>query len=190
MVEDSLVQTIATCWWRKARVLRAENGEIHNQLNTLVLDRATLSLEASEALSKAEEILHFAERSASEKKSRAESLQLLRSAQRNLPDLSMGRLYLSELLQVAKSEVAIEGHISMNTAERIVLAFSLWDQSFADACAASSANGPEIEPSTGVGDTEAINERTLILGAIDARIASITVYRSAVVMEYLKRIGR
>ena len=27
-VEESLVQTIATCWWRKARVIRAENGEI------------------------------------------------------------------------------------------------------------------------------------------------------------------
>ncbi len=26
-VEESLVQTIATCWWRKARVIRAENGE-------------------------------------------------------------------------------------------------------------------------------------------------------------------
>src|ERR1035438_7200623 len=28
IVEESLVQTIATCWWRKARVIRAENGEI------------------------------------------------------------------------------------------------------------------------------------------------------------------
>src|SRR2546425_13047035 len=27
VVEESLVQTIAACWWRKARVIRAENGQ-------------------------------------------------------------------------------------------------------------------------------------------------------------------
>jgi len=34
VIEESLVQTIATCWWRKARVLRAENGEIRKRLDT------------------------------------------------------------------------------------------------------------------------------------------------------------
>jgi hypothetical protein len=40
VVEEILVQTIATCWWRKARVLRAENGEIRRRLDTLQEDRA------------------------------------------------------------------------------------------------------------------------------------------------------
>ena len=40
VVEESLVQTIANCWWRKARVLRAENGEIRKRLDTLAVDRA------------------------------------------------------------------------------------------------------------------------------------------------------
>jgi hypothetical protein len=40
VVEESLVQTIATCWWRKARVIRAENGEIRRRLDTLAVDRA------------------------------------------------------------------------------------------------------------------------------------------------------
>ncbi len=39
VVEESLVQTIATCWWRKARVIRAENGEIRKRLDTLGMDR-------------------------------------------------------------------------------------------------------------------------------------------------------
>ena len=34
VVEEMLVQTIATTLWRKARVLRAENGEIRKQLDT------------------------------------------------------------------------------------------------------------------------------------------------------------
>src|SRR5712692_9085093 len=40
VVEESLVQTIATCLWRKARVIRAENGEIRRRLDTLAMDRA------------------------------------------------------------------------------------------------------------------------------------------------------
>jgi hypothetical protein len=40
VVEESLVQTIAACWWRKARVIRAENGEICKRLDTITVDRA------------------------------------------------------------------------------------------------------------------------------------------------------
>jgi len=32
VVEEMLVQKIATCWWRLARVLRAENGRLHVQV--------------------------------------------------------------------------------------------------------------------------------------------------------------
>jgi hypothetical protein len=39
VVEESLVETIAACWWRKARALRAENGEIRKRLDTLAMDR-------------------------------------------------------------------------------------------------------------------------------------------------------
>jgi hypothetical protein len=40
VVEESLVQIIATCFWRKARVIRAENGEIRKRLDLLAVDRA------------------------------------------------------------------------------------------------------------------------------------------------------
>jgi hypothetical protein len=95
----------------------------------------------------------------------------LRPAQSTGPP--QGRLYLSDLLQIAKSEVDIEGHISVNTAKRVSMAFGLWDQSFADACSAFSANGPDTEPSTGGDDEEALKERSLILDAIDTRIEMV-----------------
>src|SRR5438105_2047082 len=38
VVEESLVQTIAICWWRKARVIRAENGEIRKRLDSVAID--------------------------------------------------------------------------------------------------------------------------------------------------------
>jgi hypothetical protein len=38
-MEESLVETIVSALWRKARVLRAENGEIRKQLDTSAADR-------------------------------------------------------------------------------------------------------------------------------------------------------
>ena len=35
VVEETLVQAVAITLWRKARVIRAENGEIRKQLDTL-----------------------------------------------------------------------------------------------------------------------------------------------------------
>jgi hypothetical protein len=35
VVEESLIQTIATSWWRRRRVLRCETGAIRRQLDTL-----------------------------------------------------------------------------------------------------------------------------------------------------------
>ncbi len=40
VVEEALVQTIAASLWRKARVIRAENGEIRTRLDTLRVGRA------------------------------------------------------------------------------------------------------------------------------------------------------
>src|SRR3989442_7143440 len=40
VVEESLVQTIAACWWRKGRVIPAAHGEIRKRLDTLAVDRA------------------------------------------------------------------------------------------------------------------------------------------------------
>ena len=40
VVEEALVQMIATALWRKARVLRAENGEIRKQLDSSAANRA------------------------------------------------------------------------------------------------------------------------------------------------------
>jgi hypothetical protein len=38
IAEELLVQKIATCWWRKARVIRAENGEICKRLDSTKVD--------------------------------------------------------------------------------------------------------------------------------------------------------
>jgi len=88
----------------------------------------------------------------------------------------MSRLYLRELLEVAKSEMDVEGHLSRDTGLRILSAFCMWDEAFACACAASSARAAETTTSTDVGDKEAIHERALLLEAIDVRLEMIRLF--------------
>ena len=75
VIEEMLVQTIATTLWRKARVIRAENGEIRKQLDTLRVDRAVRNSNKAKldlALSEMEMGLYNAENPADGKVSTAE----------------------------------------------------------------------------------------------------------------------
>jgi len=50
VVEETLVQRIATCWWRLARVLRAENGEIRKRLSEVKRELAETAKSVDELL--------------------------------------------------------------------------------------------------------------------------------------------
>jgi len=57
VVEEALVQTIASCWWRKARVIRAENGSICKRLYTVANNRERRNLDEHSGLAKLSAIL-------------------------------------------------------------------------------------------------------------------------------------
>ena len=112
VVEQSLVQTIATCWWRKARVIRAENGEIRKRLDTLAVDRALRNSDKGNldlALSEMDLRIFNAENQADQKVSSRERWSAVQDAQSSLRDHRSGLVYLSALLKMAKSEIASEG---------------------------------------------------------------------------------
>jgi hypothetical protein len=137
IVEETLVQTIATTMWRKARVIRAENGEIRKRLDTLKVDRALRNSDKVNlglALSEMDLHLFNAENLADGKVSTAERLSAAQAAQSNLREHRSSLAYLSALLQAAKSEIASDGHISEKVEERIFLAFGLWDHWFTLTC--------------------------------------------------------
>jgi hypothetical protein len=124
IVEESLVQIIATTLWRKARVIRAENGEIRQRLDTLKVDRALRKSDKANldlAISEVDLHLFNVENPADGKMSTVARWSALQAAQSNLREHHSGLAYLSELLQAAKTEIANDGHISERWQRRFFL---------------------------------------------------------------------
>jgi hypothetical protein len=175
VVEEWLVQTIATCWWRKARVLRAENGEIRRRLDTLQGDRALRTSDKGNfdvALSHMDLGLYDAENPADQKISSRERWSGIQSAQTDMRSHISGVLYMSVLLHRAKSEIVSAGYISEETQKKILLAFCFWDYPFTHACL--HARPPETKaegvPPKDSEDKQAEKERGFVLELIDTQL--------------------
>jgi hypothetical protein len=178
VVEEMLVQTIATCWWRKARVIRAENGEIRKGLDTLAVDRAQRNSDKGNrdlALLTTTWWLHELE--AAPAGLCSDGVSAVREGQRDLYKSQVGLLSLTTLLQAAKSEMASEGYLSEEIRSQIVWMFSQWDFCFAFACLLSPERKKEERPSAIVEDEEVVDEQTdkrnLIAAAIDNQLERI-----------------
>ena len=122
-MEEIFVQTIATCVWRKARVMRAENGEIRKQLDTLSIDRALRSSDKANfglALSEMDIYWYSAENQSDQKVSTMDRWSAMQVAQSNLREHRSGLAYLNALLEIAKSEIASDGHMSEKIRKKIL----------------------------------------------------------------------
>ena len=182
VVEESLVQTIATCFWRKARVIRAENGEIRRRLDTLAVDRALRNSDKANldlALMEMDLGVYSAENQADDKVSTRDRWSAMQVDQSSLRGHSASLAYLSALLQNAKSEVAGEGHISGKTRRRIFLAFCFWDCLFALTClhAGPPETKEEGQPPDSVDDKQAGKRRRDLVAFIDNRLETINVFK-------------
>lgn len=185
VVEESLVQDIANCWWRKARVIRAENGEIRKQLDTLEVDRALQhSDKANLDLILAEMNLNLfsVENQADQQISTMDRWFIMQDAQRDLRRHHSGLAYLSALLQTAKSEITSDGYISKMILEKIYGAFCFWDYLFARTCL--HAGPPEAkmdQPSPKILDKQVDMKCAAVVAHIDqnlGRISALETYAS------------
>jgi hypothetical protein len=181
VVEESLIQTIATCWWRKARVIRAENGEIRKRLDLLAVDRALLISDEGNlnvAFEGLDLRLFSAENAADDKVSSRERWSALQGAQTGLREHHSGLGYLSALLEGAKSDIASQGYISEKIRQKIVSAFYFWDCIFALTCGYAGPPTTKVEssPSTDIGAEEA-DRRASLLAFIDNRLQRISDFK-------------
>jgi hypothetical protein len=145
VVEESLVETIATCWWRKARVLRAENGEICKRLDAAVMDQRLRNLaNVNLALSQIKELSLFSNPAEQKVHSREEwsALQVL---QRDVQGHDRGLKILLGLLTIAKSEIASSGYIPKFILKDIFNSFCSWDDELANACLYLGAQPRKME---------------------------------------------
>ncbi len=113
VIEETLVQTIATTLWRKARVIRAENGEIRKRLDTRAGDRELRNSEKSNLALLLSELglgLYRAENQTD--LSTSDRWSAMQVDQSNLRGHRSGLEYLSALLRTPKSEIASDGYMS------------------------------------------------------------------------------
>ena len=174
VVEESLVQTIATCWWRKARVIRAENGEIRKRLDTLEVDRALRDLDKSNldlALSEMSlSFLYRAENQADQQVSTGDRWSRMQAIQSDLRRHHHSLAYMSAILQTAKSEIARDGYLSETIQKKILNVFGLTDCLFSLTCLNA---GPPEEKTEDRPPENVVNQQQDDKKRTDAAIALI-----------------
>ena len=185
VVEETLVQTIATTLWRKARVIRAENGEIRKQLDTLEVDRALRNSNKANldvALLEMDMGSYNAENPADGRVSTVERWSAMQAAQSNLREHRSGLGYLIALLNTAKSEISNDGFISEAIAKKIFSAFGLWNHFFAICCfrAGPPEVTPEGPPSEKVVEKQVEQEHTDVLALIENQLEMLGLFKEYV----------
>jgi hypothetical protein len=185
VIEETLVQTIATTLWRKARVIRAENGEIRKRLDTVSIDRDLRNSEKSNLallLSELDLGLYRAENQTDQKVSTKERWSAMQADQSNLRVHRSGLEYLSALLKKAKSEIASDGYMSEMIRKKILLAFCFWDGLFALACRYAGPPEAKVEdrPSEKVVDKQTEQKHVDIVDLIDYKLETISAYQEYV----------
>ncbi len=183
VVEELLVKTIANGWWRKARVLRAENGEIRKRLDTLAMDRELRNSDKGNgdlALSQIPS-LFGAEILAGQWVLTKDGTSDVREALRDLHKNHLGLKSMTALLRIAKSEIARDAQISLNIQKKIFYAFHGWDYTFALTCLFSGPREAKKEdrPSEKAVGEQAVDEqtdkeRTALIAVIDDRLEKIS----------------
>ena len=177
VVEESLVQAIAACWWRKARAIRAENGEIRKRLDTIAVDRALRDsdkVNLALAVSNMELGLFPAD-----KIPRMEQWAAMQRVQTTLRSHRSGLVYLCALLENAKTEMASDGYISERTRGAICCEFGFWNCLFTLQCShagpptAKAENGP-----IGAGDDkEGEEKRAAVVASIDRELEKLGAFK-------------
>lgn len=184
VVEESLVQSIATCLWRKARVIRAENGEIRKRLDTLTIDQGLRDLDNVNLILAIPNIkLGFFDReNPADKIPLLEQWVAMQRAQTTLRAHRAGLNYLHAILEQAKEEMTSGGYLTEESRERITCEFAFWDCLFALTCASAYPPDPSQAKTEGQAPNSLENEqiekrRADIIAFIDERLERIDLFK-------------
>jgi hypothetical protein len=181
VVEESLVQTIATRWWRKARVIRAENGEIRKRLDTMRVDRALQDSDKVNlylTISRME--LGFLGRgNPADQIPLIERWTAMQGVQTTLRSHHSGLAYLHALLLNAKAEITRDGYMSEETRGKILCEFGFWDCLFALQCSYAGAPAAKGEGQFAgtVDDKEAEKRSAAVLAAIEHQLETLSTFK-------------
>jgi len=181
VVEETLIQRIATCWWRLARVIRAENGEIRKRLDTIEVDRVLQNSDQVNlflAVSNME-LGFFSRENPADKIPLLEKWVAMQRTQTTLRGHRSGLAYLSALLEKAKTEMLNDGYISERTRGTICCEFGFWDCLFALQCMHAGPPPAKAEnpPCGALEDKEAEKKRVAVVASIDHQLEKIRTFK-------------
>ena len=181
VVEESLVQAIAACWWRKARVIRAENGEIRKRLDTIAVDQALRDSDKVNLILAVSnmELGFFGRENPADKIPRMAHWAAMQRAQTTLRAHPSGLVYLRALLEKAKAELASDGYISEPTRGAICCEFGFWNCLFTLYCshAGPPADKAENRPLGAGDDKEAEEKRAAVVASIDHELERLSAFK-------------
>jgi hypothetical protein len=180
-IERMLVEKIAVSWWRLGRINRAENGEIRKRLDTLSMDHALrISAQTNLALifSMGGGSLFSYANPADAKVSTVDRHSAVQAVDGHLTKDRTGLMFLTQHLELAKSEIASDGYMSEGIRKRIFGVFFSLDMPFALLClnAGPPVAEKEAQPSKRNSDKrdDTAIDRSLVLGSIDAKIKQLS----------------
>jgi hypothetical protein len=183
ILEEMLVERIATSWWRLARVLRAENGEICRKLDSAFTDFFNdlfnnLSFTKLSLGCSAPEIFARLKKEGDQKTPSEETLLSMQKFGTDLRKDELGLFYLHQILLQVKREVSETGTISQCLREVFTFAFFACEFEFANEVlnginkAIANANeGIQLQGG------QATQPAAAVIKAIDLRIEGLTVQR-------------
>lgn len=130
VVEETLVEEIATCLWRKARILRAENGEIRKRLDTYQMDRKLRNSDKVnlDLLLLRSDVFRFdVKHIADHNNPTGNRWSILQDRQRGLRGDRLGLEYQEAFLLTAKEEIGSTGRLSERAQEILMTMFAFCD---------------------------------------------------------------
>jgi len=177
-IEGMLVEEIAVTWWRKARLIRTENGEIRKRQDTLSMDlllRNSDKINLALLQSQPEMYLFNSKNPADAKVGTVERQSVLQSVDRSLREHSSGLTHLSAILGLAKAELASDGQISEPVRKNIFRLFYSTDLPFATLCRNADYLEAPMEGRTPERNIEKdlLTDRAFITGVIDQKLKEL-----------------
>jgi hypothetical protein len=139
IVEEMLVEKVATCWWRLARVLRAETGEIRKRLDSVGQDyslneRNKFSLNSLWLDLYRAGILYSATNEADKKISTEERMLNIHKLQSNQRESTLGAASLYLVLTDIRRDLTEKGEISESTLDWLKFTNAVCDYPLVAAC--------------------------------------------------------
>lgn len=183
--EKLLVDKIATDYWRLARVLRFEGGEIQKRVDHV---RVAYTLQKSDEVNRNLILLQLAEcgfyhgETMNQRASLKERLEVIQGLQECLRKHPTGIKYQRHVLQMIKAEIEEKQILSESSLQMLMSALGFSDNSLFNACIPLVSKGPKVNGSELSAPQTSLAQRRAAIEILESRLDLLDKLEAAVGM--------